>query len=242
MIGQLLGNLPPVVKNLLIINVLFFLATAVFEAQGISLYDILGMHYPASPLFRPLQLVSYMFMHGGFAHLFFNMFMLIIFGPVLERMWGPKRFLTFYFVTGIGAVLLYVLVGWFEFQTILDTIDPNEKAAIDQLFAEGQVGFSTQTGKEYVQYLAMPMVGASGALFGILVAFGFLFPNTELIFLLFPVPVKAKYFIQFMILLELYLGVMQFSGDNVAHFAHLGGALIGFILLKYWQKSRNTFF
>jgi membrane associated rhomboid family serine protease len=246
MIGQLFNNLPPVVKNLLIINILFYLATVVFEAQGIYLSSIFGMHYPASPLFRPMQLVSYMFMHGNFSHLLFNMIMLIVFGPVLERIWGPKRFLTFYFVTGIGAVVLYIVVGYFEFREVAAHLTEEEIVKLKEYVALTPANMTIQFPdtyyKTYFDYLHTGMVGASGALFGIFVAFGVLFPNTELMLLFFPVPIKAKYFIPFMILLELYLGVMQFSGDNVAHFAHLGGALIGYILLRFWQKKKTTFY
>lgn len=220
MLENFFRNIPPVVKNLLIINILMFMATLFYQPDGEDLRGILGLFHFKSPLFEPYQIVTYMFMHGDFTHLLFNMFSLVMFGTILEQVWGPKRFLLFYFVTGIGAVLLYQLVALYEYNNYLDS--GNIAAMRDILFT--------------------PMVGASGALFGVMTAFGVLFPNTEMMLIFFPIPIKAKYFIPFMILMELYLGVMQYSGDNVAHFAHLGGAVIGFILLKFWQKKKNNFY
>lgn len=224
-----LSNIPPVVKNLLIINVLFFIATVVFENKGISLIDMLGVYYFDSPKFKVWQLVTYMFMHGGFAHILFNMFALFTFGSNLEYIMGSKRFLNFYLITGLGALALQMLTQALEIHGITGTITINpdtyrsENANAIRILSEIYYG---------------PMVGASGAIFGLLIAFGMLFPNAELFIMFIPVPVKAKYIIPVYVLLELFLGVAQFSGDSVAHFAHLGGALFGFILVKLWHLKR----
>ncbi|MFZ5551994.1 MAG: rhomboid family intramembrane serine protease [Bacteroidota bacterium] len=244
MIEQFFRNIPPVVKNLLIINILMFVAT--IAIQDTDLRNILGLYNFKSPLFEPYQLVTYMFMHGDFTHLLFNMFSLVMFGSILEQVWGPKRFLMFYFITGIGAVFLYQAVAYFEYAQAVQQIG---QSAIENINAQivdpsfnGSVKILGDAELAYARSIAIPLVGASGALFGIMIAFGVLFPNTELMLIFFPVPIKAKYFIPGMILLELYLGVMQFAGDNVAHFAHLGGALIGYILMKLWQKDRKNFY
>ena len=229
-----LSNIPPVVKNLLIINILFFVATAIFESKGISLVRMLGVYYVASPSFNVWQVVSYMFMHGGFAHILFNMFALFTFGSSLEYVMGSKRFLNFYLITGLGALALQMLVQAIEIYGITGgfSIDPATYTSSDPnaIRTLSEIYYS-------------PMVGASGAIFGLLIAFGMLFPNAELFIMFIPVPVKAKYIIPVYILLELFLGVAQFSGDSVAHFAHLGGALFGFILVKLWhlKRSRNFY-
>ncbi|NEU10043.1 rhomboid family intramembrane serine protease [Flavihumibacter sp. R14] len=229
-----LSNIPPVVKNLLIINILFFVATAIFESKGISLVRMLGVYYVDSPSFNVWQVVSYMFMHGGFAHILFNMFALFTFGSSLEYIMGSKRFLNFYLITGLGALALQMLVQAIEIYGITGgfSIDPATYTSSDPnaIRTLSEIYYS-------------PMVGASGAIFGLLIAFGMLFPNAELFIMFIPVPVKAKYIIPVYILLELFLGVAQFSGDSVAHFAHLGGALFGFILVKLWdlKRSRNFY-
>jgi len=182
-----------------------------------------------------------MFMHGGFAHIMFNMFALYSFGSVLEYMIGSKRFLNFYLITGLGALALQYFIQAIELYNITGSITNNGSFTIDtitggftyntQLLTESQVATIANI------YLS-PMVGASGAIFGVLTAFGLLFPNAELMVFLIPVPVKAKYLIPVYIVIELFLGVAQFSGDSVAHFAHLGGALFGFILIKIWKIRR----
>lgn len=225
-----LANIPPVVKNLLIINVIFFIATMMFEKGGNSpLIDWLGVYYFDSPKFKVWQVVTYMFMHGGFAHIFFNMFALFTFGSSLEYVFGSKRFLNFYLLTGLGALVLQMLVQAFEVYSIAGsiTIDPDTYRSADPQ------AISTLSAIYYGQ-----MVGASGAIFGLLIAFGVLFPDTELFIMFIPVPVKAKYIIPVYIVLELFLGVYKVSGDSVAHFAHLGGALFGFILIKMWGIRR----
>jgi len=229
-----LSNIPPVVKNLLIINVLFFIATAIFESKGISLVRMLGVYYVDSPSFNVWQVITYMFMHGGFAHILFNMFALFTFGSSLEYIMGSKRFLNFYLITGLGALGLQMVVQALEVYGLTGGI------SINPLTYRSSDADAIRTLSE-VYYT--PMVGASGAIFGLLIAFGMLFPNAELFIMFIPVPVKAKYIIPVYVLLELFLGVAQFSGDSVAHFAHLGGALFGFILVKLWhlKRSRNFY-
>ncbi len=264
-----LNNIPPVVKNLIIINVLFFIATMVMENMGVDLVDILGMHYPGSDKFMLHQIITYMFMHGGFTHILFNMFALWMFGRVLESVWGPKRFLMYYMITGIGAILFQTLVNYIEFSSIHNTIvafqNTPSPEILDQFVQKNLPNSSTQVrdfinswyddpsnnafageGLNLMQRILqmkmdIPTVGASGAVFGILLAFGMLFPNTQLMLLFPPIPIKAKYFVIGYGLVELYLGFSN-SGGNVAHFAHLGGMLFGFILIKYWNKNSRHFY
>lgn len=225
------SNTPPVVKNLLIINVIFYLATMLFNGGGsYPLVEYLGVFYFDSPNFKIWQVVTYMFMHSPvtFAHILFNMFALYTFGSSLEYLFGSKRFLNFYLITGLGALALQMLVQAIEVYQIAGSIQ------IDiETFRS-----SPENIRKLQEIYFGPMVGASGAIFGLLVAFGYLFPNAELFILFIPAPVKAKYIIPIYIVLELVLGVAQFSGDSVAHFAHLGGALFGFILLKAWRIRR----
>jgi membrane associated rhomboid family serine protease len=225
-------NLPPVVKNLLIINVLFFLATWVFEQQGLFLTEYLAVFYFNSPYFKIWQPISYMFMHANVTHILFNMFALFSFGPILEVHFGAKRFLNFYLITGLGALALQWAVQAFEVYQITGAIMNN----VNTLTVSNSMDVKTLQSIYFG-----PMVGASGAIFGLLVAFGMLYPNIELYIMFIPVPIKAKYIIPIYIVIELFLGVGRFSGDSVAHFAHLGGALIGFILVKLW-RNKNTYY
>ncbi|HKK09638.1 MAG TPA: rhomboid family intramembrane serine protease [Bacteroidales bacterium] len=268
--------LPPVIKNLLILNGIFFLATITFQnAFNTDLIDVLGLHYFAADKFAPYQFVTYMFMHGGFTHILFNMFALWMFGRVLENVWGPKRFLTYYFVTGIGAALVHYIVFYFEIMPVLGAIDkfqndpsiPAFKAFINSdnfqvISYEIQNQFNAfrnefnalvadnerkalQLAIDYMAsyktaFLNGPVVvGASGAVFGILLAFGMLFPNAVL-YIYFALPIKAKYFVIIYGAIELYSGFAD-TGGNVAHFAHLGGMLFGFIMIKYWKKRNNLY-
>lgn len=243
--GSFLSGIPEVVKNLLIINVLMLLATFVAFQSNVDLADILGLHHWSSKQFRPHQLVTYMFMHGGGAHLFFNMFALYMFGQVLEQVWGAKKFLVFYLITGIGAGIIQLIVTELRIQSLLSDIDP----ALYQMVLEDGLEIRNQ-GKNFVDEVARELnnlinistVGASGAVFGILLAFGMLFPNTRLMLLIPPIPMKAKYFVLIYGALELYLGIANNPADNVAHFAHLGGMLFGYLLIKYWKTQRNTFY
>ncbi|HNS17418.1 MAG TPA: rhomboid family intramembrane serine protease [Bacteroidales bacterium] len=256
--------LPPVVKNLIIINVLMFMGTyAVGYAFDINLVDYLGLHYVQSEKFNPFQFISYMFMHGGFSHIFFNMFALWMFGNVLENVWGGKRFLTYYMVTGIGAALIQTFVTWLGFNGIdrdvsnyLVSPGPDAFVAfVNEHFplyynqisgfvsswnANPADGAMVQNSIQYIHELIqlkmdIPTVGASGAIFGVLLAFGMMFPNS-LLYVFFAIPVKAKYFVMAYGALEIYLGIANNPGDNVAHFAHLGGMVFGFFLIKYWNK------
>lgn len=240
-------NIPPVVKNLLIINGLFFLATLILGNQGLNLTEYLGLHYWKSDGFYPHQLITYMFMHSSFdfTHILFNMFAVWMFGRVLEQVWGSKRFLIYYIVTGIGAGIIQLLVAHIRLMPILAELPPE---AIDMLLGEGYNAILE--GKNFVDPLMAnanilintTTVGASGAVFGILLAFGMLFPNTELMLLFPPIPIKAKWFVMGYGALELYMGFANNPNDNVAHFAHLGGMLFGFILIKIWKKDRSQFY
>lgn len=220
--------LPPVIKNLIIINVLMFLLTMALENMNVPLTGYLGLFPVQSPLFQPYQIVTHMFMHGGLGHIFFNMFALWMFGSPLENVWGPKRFLTFYLVTGLGAAALYMGVNAYEVYQLQQTA---VAGGVDALAAKSALNFA----------LSRPVVGASGAVFGVLLAFGMLFPNT-LLYIYFLFPIKAKYFVIIYGAIELYMGFANNPADNVAHFAHLGGMLFGFILIKLWQKDRNNFY
>lgn len=267
--------LPPVVKNLLIINGLFFIATIVFqESFQIDLIDKLGLRYPGAEKFRPYQFITYMFLHAGWAHLFFNLFALWMFGYTLENIWGPRRFLVYYFVTGIGAAMIHYLTIYLTIQPELTLINqflydptiPNLNALIQGhsfqitrnsgeivlafaafkrnyellLFNPGNTMAMQQAidfVSEYKTYfLNLPnVVGASGAVFGILLAFGLTFPNA-IIYIYFFFPLKAKWFVIIYGAMELYFGISGSSG-NVAHFAHLGGMIFGYLLLLFWRHQ-----
>ncbi len=267
--------LPPVVKNLLIINGLFFLATiTAHNVFNFPLENILALHYPASDLFSPYQYVSYMFMHGNFMHLFFNMFMLWMFGYALENIWGSQRFLVYYMVTGIGAALLHTLVNWIDYSSIQSAIDTYADSPTPDKFLvlirdnfEGLYeinrnligNFVSEFRKDpgstaminesyniadqfYEAKVSTPTVGASGAVYGILLAFGMIFPNV-MIYIYFLFPIKAKYLVMILGAIELYTGIASNPGDNVAHFAHLGGMIFGFLLIRLWKNkiNRNNF-
>lgn len=217
------------VTNLIIINVLFFIAATVSQLfLGFNLSRLLGLFYFDSPVFRPFQLITHMFMHGGLLHIFSNMYALLLFGTMLERVWGAQRFLIFYFLTGFGAELLHL--GVYAWQVYNFT---GSFSATDQ---------ELMTYSTLQEIYFIPTVGASGAVFGVLAAFGLLFPNTELMLIFPPIPIKAKVFVTLYIIWELYRGIAMQQGDNVAHFAHLGGALMGFIIVKYWNKRSEHFF
>jgi membrane associated rhomboid family serine protease len=243
--GRSFLALPPVVKNLILINVLMLIAA--WTAQGvfgIDLTTMLGLYYPKSEHFMPLQIITHMFMHANFWHLFFNMFALYMFGGILENVWGPKRFFIYYMVCGLGAAFVHESVIMFQYNKIMNTIAPDQLQMVLQdgtaYFNEGKV-FTNETMKNLQMLLNVPTVGASGAIFGILLAFGVLFPNTQLMLLFPPIPIKAKYFVIGYGAIELYLAVTQ-PGSNIAHAAHLGGMLFGFILIKYWRKTTKTLY
>jgi membrane associated rhomboid family serine protease len=262
-------NLTPVVRNLLIANVLLFvLSTNGFQ----QLIQFGALYCVSSPSFQPWQFVTYMFLHASWGHIIGNMFGLISFGPLLEQRWGGQRFLVFWLICGFGAGLLYEGVRYYELRPVMElrseltqnptggdfaqfvrlteensyygashlalagalTRDPSNELLRSRVVAETQ--------DIYQAVIASPMLGASGALFGILFAFAYLFPNTELMLLFFPFPIKAKYFVFFYALYELYAGVHRTPGDTVAHFAHLGGLLIGFLVIKFWERGRQQFY
>ena len=239
-----INTIPPVVKNLIIINVLMLLATYVLEMKGIDLTNILGLHYIESPDFKPYQLVTHMFMHGGFTHLLFNMFALWMFGRVLESVWGPKRFFIYYFVTGLGAAALHTLVNYLQFHYLAGRMSPETVQMVmtqgTEIFNQGK-NFSDPAAGKLNLMLNIPTVGASGAVFGILLGFGMLFPNTELMLLFPPIPIKAKYFVMGYGAIELFSGITG-MGPNIAHFAHLGGMLFGFFLIRYWNRNTKNFY
>lgn len=239
--------MPPVVKNLLILNALGFLLAVSLgsDSFGYILNRTLGVFYFGSERFQPYQIITYMFMHGSFMHIFFNMFALWMFGTSIERALGSKRFLIYYMVTGIGALALHHGVLHYEYVQLTAEMSA---AQIQMVIDNGQEVL--ESGRNYSNYeqaqlnylLNIPTVGASGAVFGILLAFGMLFPNVELMLIFLPIPIKAKYFVIFYGAAELFSAVANRPGDNVAHFAHLGGMLFGWLLLKYWRGSNTKGF
>jgi len=267
--------LPPVIKNLLIINGIFFLATLIAKQKfNYDLSDFLGLHYFFSEAFRPHQVITYMFMHAGFTHILLNMFTLWMFGNTLENVWGPKRFLIYYVICGLGAALLHYTVYYFEIQPTLQALNdymlnPSIQK-FEGLFVSGYIKIGSTEMAQHLQPIIdefrktemlgnvqntlqssidfvieykreflseSVVVGASGSVFGLLLAFGMLFPNVKLMLIFFPVPIKAKYFVIMYGLFELYSGIANNPGDNIAHYAHLGGMLFGFIMIKLWQKK-----
>ncbi|MBC7446805.1 MAG: rhomboid family intramembrane serine protease [Hymenobacteraceae bacterium] len=259
-------NLTPVVRVLLALNVVVLL----LQSAGLVPGEVFALHAFASPLFRPWQLLTYMFMHGGWGHIISNMLSLVIFGAMLEQHWGAKRFLTFYLVCGLGAGLLYDGIrGWemHQLRVAADTFTAAPTAINFDRFtddfggdsyeyepltralkaAPGDAGLQ-QAGLKVVTEITTyiitysSMLGASGAVFGILFAFGYLFPNTKMFIFPLPIALEAKYLVFLYGAYELFRGVHRTPGDNVAHFAHLGGMLIALLLLKYWEKRSPDFY
>ncbi|WP_107040262.1 rhomboid family intramembrane serine protease [Brumimicrobium mesophilum] len=244
--NNILGNMPPVVKNLLLLNVIMFIITQIGEMQGIPMTYILGGYVFNSPHFEPYQMVTHFFMHGGFFHILFNMFALVIFGSALEQVWGPKRFFIFYMSTALGAFFLHQLVGYIEVKSIEEQLVANggnlndikqavRNLPVGNIFTEGLL-------RDYSIAVSTPVVGASGAVYGILVGFGYLFPNTKLMLLFPPIPIKAKWLVIIMVGIAVYNSFQNNPGDNVAHLAHLGGALVGFIIVLIWQRDKRKFY
>jgi len=219
--GGFLSSWPPVTKSLIIINVLVFVMTMLNEEFMIRNF---ALFYPASPLFKPWQIVTHMFMHGGFWHIFFNMYTLFIFGSVLERVWGPKKYLLFYFVTGLGAAALHTGVQWIEVQHYMSQLAAGNQAAAAGL---GMM-------------MRIPTVGASGAIYGLLLGYGMLFPDAVLALIFPPVALKAKWFVLIFAAIELLTGLTG-TGGGVAHFAHLGGMLFGWLLILYWKRKNRLY-
>ena len=214
--------MPPVVKNLIMINVLMYLITVI---TGNFMYENFALFYFKSPFFKPYQLVTHMFMHGGFTHILFNMYTLFIFGCVLERVWGSQKFLFYYFVTGIGAALLHMGVMYLQLRGYIADYNAGD------MFA--------QSGIQSI--LVTPTVGASGAIYGLLLAYGMLFPDNIMQLIFPPVALKANWFVIIFGALELLLGLSGRGGD-VAHFAHLGGMIFGFFLILYWKKNNRMYY
>ena len=235
-----MNSIPVITKNLLIINVLMFLGTLVARTYGIDLADYLGLHFFMSDRFNAAQLITYMFMHGGWTHIFFNMFAVWMFGSVLEQVWGPKRFLFYYLLCGIGAGLIQEGVTAVRYFTMESGMNPE---AVSAVLSEGAKALSS--GMNFVDpgmaelniVLNSSTVGASGAVYAILLGFGMLFPNERMFIFPLPMPIKAKYFVMGYALIELYSGLANNPTDNVAHFAHLGGMIFGFILITYWRRK-----
>jgi membrane associated rhomboid family serine protease len=274
--------LPEVVKNLLIINGIFFLAAFVLQDRGIDLNDLLGLHYFEGEKFRWWQFFTYMFMHAGFAHIFFNMFALWMFGAALENVWGPRKFLNYYIITGLGAALVQQAIVYYEMQPVtaylngyiahpdFESLKDIGRSVVFSKFPSVELSnhfadfidkynalASTDPARamslsvEYMEifradvFNAPVVVGASGAVFGLLLAYGMLFPN-NLLYVYFAIPIKAKYFVMIYGAVELFSGIASVPGDNVAHFAHLGGLLFGLITILIWRardkRKRNDFF
>jgi len=229
----MLQNTPTVVRNLIIINALFFLGSMAMPF-GLAT-ELFAGTYPGSPYFQPWQVITHMFMHGGLAHIAFNMFALFMFGSQLERLWGAKRFLNYYLISGLGGFFLHEFVLGAQLHEAYGTFFPSLEQVVP-------AGLTPTRAAQYVEYTYGRVVGASGAVFGLLLAFGMLFPNTRLMLLFPPIPIKAKYFVIGYGVIELWMGMQHSAGDNTAHFAHLGGMLFGYFLLKYWQKDRGTFY
>jgi len=223
--------IPPVIKNLIIVNVLVFLAQRTFgQGSSFNIENLFALHDIHSDYFKPHQLVTYMFLHGGWDHIFFNMFALWMFGSILENVWGPKRFLVFYVACGLGSAVLHLIILYYQNGQLIQHFN-----GLDPL-SQQQEAISTY------EQINGATLGASGAVFGCLAAFGYLFPNS-LIYLYFFVPIKAKWFVLFYGGMELYLGIRNSAGDNVAHWAHLGGAIVGILMVVYWKKrDRRNFY
>ena len=221
-----MNNIPTMTKNLLVVNVLAFMATFVLERSGIDLTRMLGLHFFLASEFHIYQFITYMFLHGGFTHILFNMFALWMFGSVIERVWGPKKFLFYYICCGIGAGFTQELVQYITYSM--------EGIAAYQYVNAGGVQMTTDA---YINLWTT--IGASGAVYGILLAFGMIFPNERLFIIPFPFPIKAKWLIVGYIAIELF-SAMSGPGDGVAHMAHLGGMLFGFLLIRYWQKHPDS--
>ena len=219
--GGFLSSVPPAIKNIIIINIFMMIFTALNEQYMISHF---ALFYPASPFFKPWQIITHMFMHGGFWHLFFNMYTLFIFGTVLERVWGTKKFLIFYFITGLGAALLHTGVQFIQAQVYISQIAENSQQAM----------------AAYQALKLTPTVGASGAIYGVLMGYAMLFPDSVLTLIFPPVSLKAKWFILIFAAIELVTGIFSIGG-GIAHFAHLGGMLFGWLLILYWKKKRKMY-
>ena len=236
--GGFLSNIPAAVKNIIIVNVVIMIATFFRDSFMVEKF---ALWFPASPYFEWWQPVTHLFMHGGLLHLFFNMYTLYIFGTVLERVWGAKKFLIFYFVTGVGAALVHMGVQWWEYSSALEAVGltTSQAAALS-----GDIATSIEMGAKYIptwsSTLFVPTVGASGAIYGVLMGYAMLYPDSIMRLIFPPIALKAKWFVLIFAGLELLLG-MSSTGTGVAHFAHLGGLIFGFALIMYWKKKRQLY-
>lgn len=241
MLQNILRNLSPVVKNLLIINAIFFLAQNLIP----GFTENLSLYFFQSTEFRAWQIVTHFFMHGSIGHIFFNMFALVMFGSNLERVLGAQRFLAFYFITAFGAAFLHQFVNWIEIAQLAKDYDSTiiEEVRLTgiEILNSGRNWSDPNLANLNYAYNT-PVLGASGAVFGLLAAFAYYFPNTELFLMFIPFPIKAKYFVIGYAAMELFSGISNRPGDNVAHFAHLGGALFGILLVLFWKKNSNRFY
>jgi len=226
-------SIPETIKQLIIINVIFYFGS---QFIGNLSYDILALHYYENEKFLISQFITHMFMHGSPSHILFNMFGLWMFGSPLEQMWGRQKFLFFYISCGLGAALLQMLVYYSQIQNLYQVIELNNLS-----LSEPQLLLNFMSERDYSNAITAfnsVMVGASGAIYGVLVAFAFSFPNSKLMLLFLPFPIKAKFFVPLLILIDLFFGISSFSVGPIAHFAHVGGAIIGLIMVLYWRKNQ----
>jgi membrane associated rhomboid family serine protease len=262
-------QLTPIIRALIVINVIVFIVQSINPQYDRMIVDLFGLHYFTSEKFNPIQLVTYMFVHGSGRHVFFNMLSLFLFGPMLEGIWGEKRILTFYLICGVGAGVFYNILTYYDIHALetiandflLNPEGTNYVKFVNKLYSNlGVVGNPlkvennlTITNDQISEYKTIvekllkdavdnPMIGASGATFGVKAGFGFLFPNFEFMLFLIPFPIKAKYLVSFWILYEVYSEIHRMPGDNVAHFAHIGGMIFAFILIKMWGSKRDNFY
>lgn len=237
-------RLTDAIKHLIIINVILFVAPQLVQ---IDVGNVLGLYFPENERFGFWQYLSHMFMHGGFAHILFNMYGLWAFGTPLEQIWGRNKFLFFYFSAGLGAAAIYTLVNYYQFNGFYDVLiqngltDANIQSILDTGIYTDYVDLISLNRDELTEFYYLynnPAVGASGAVYGVLVAFGMYFKDAKLMLIFFPVPIAAKYFIPLLLLGDLFFGVTKYSVGNIAHFAHIGGAIIGFIIAFYWKRTQ----
>lgn len=236
-------NITETVKHLLIINIIFFIASL---SLGDLVYDLFALHYPSNAKFQFWQPLTHMFMHGDFGHIFFNMFGLYMFGTPIEQMWGKNKFIFFYLSTGFGAAALQLLLYYYQINDVTEqlTLQGLNPSQINNFFNSSDLSYSVvdSIGREKLLSSLSAfnglMVGASGALYGVLVAFAFMFPNARLMLLFPPIPVKAKVLVPLLILGDLFFGFTSYSIGPIAHFAHVGGAITGLIMMWYWKKNQ----